>query len=188
MFVVDASGSMIDTLPLVIQELERMIGQLHSDQRFTVLFYHKDRVIEVEPTGMKEATRRNKVLVSRWMDPRTGHIFAVGPSYPLAAIQAALNYQPDQIFLLADKIGVSMRAREQTQQFLKELALINPDKKVQINAVHFFYPDPHQALASVASGHDGTYRFVSLDDVANESSRGGDPLRDNLMILLDGQQ
>lgn len=186
-FVVDASGSMIDTLPLVLQELDRMIAQLHPDQRFTVLFYQKDQVIEVEPTGMKEATRRNKTQVSRWMDPKAGHIFAVGPSYPLAAIKAAMDYQPDQVFLLADKIGVSLRAKEQSQQFLRELAEVNPGKSVQINTVHFFYPDPNQALASVASGHEGTYRFVTLDEVASESTRGDDPLRDNLMILLEGQ-
>lgn len=186
-FLVDASGSMIDTMPLVIKELERVIAQLRPDQRFTIFFYQKNQVIEVEPAGMKEATRRNKTLVGRWMDPKQGHVFAVGPSYPLDAVKQALKYQPDQIFILADKVGTSVTSAQQSRQFLEELEQLNPQRLVQFNAVHLFYDDPVDALATLATRHGGTYRFVSIEDVVSQQpAADSDPLRESLMMLMEG--
>ncbi len=62
-YVIDASGSLIDTLPLVIDQLQTSVMQLSDDQSFTVIFYQDDKTIEAQPAGLKPADRATKQRV-----------------------------------------------------------------------------------------------------------------------------
>ena len=57
-YIVDASGSLIDTLPFVIKELKRSINELSDRQEFNVIFFQAGDAIEVNVPrrGWKSAT------------------------------------------------------------------------------------------------------------------------------------
>ncbi len=86
-YLVDASGSLIDTLPFVIRELQRSIGQLSDKQAFTVIFFQGDDAIEVPPFGLKRATADAKQAVIQWVDPKAGNITPMNQSNPVKAIR-----------------------------------------------------------------------------------------------------
>ena len=46
-FVVDASGSLIDTLAFVIRDLKRAVGSLNERQMFTVIFFQGSYQVSV---------------------------------------------------------------------------------------------------------------------------------------------
>ena len=103
-YVVDASGSLIDTFPFVIMELKRSISELKDAQSFTVIFFQGEDHIEVPPPRLKKATSENKLKVIEWVDPASGNVIPTGLSNPVKAITRALQYQPELIFLLSDNI------------------------------------------------------------------------------------
>lgn len=53
-YIIDASGSLIDTLPHVITELKRMIHSLEAEHEFAIVFYNGDGVHEAGPAGHEE--------------------------------------------------------------------------------------------------------------------------------------
>ncbi|MDX1565225.1 MAG: hypothetical protein R3236_07465, partial [Phycisphaeraceae bacterium] len=57
-YIIDASGSLVDTMPFVLKELNRSISQLNSEQKFTVIFFQAGSPVEVPVPhkGMKPAT------------------------------------------------------------------------------------------------------------------------------------
>jgi len=66
-FVVDASGSMLTFLPIVIDELTRSIDRLGPSQRLSVIFFQENRAIVVPPpasdpsgSGRRDRTRRGR--------------------------------------------------------------------------------------------------------------------------------
>ena len=84
-YVIDASGSLIDTLPFVINELKRSISQLSSKQEFTVIFFQSGTAIEVPPRGWKTATSEVKQKVADWITLENGNIIPQGSTNPIQA-------------------------------------------------------------------------------------------------------
>ncbi|MBN4061127.1 hypothetical protein JYU15_01695, partial [bacterium AH-315-I18] len=104
-YVVDASGSLVDTLPYVLAELRRSILRLSEEQRFAVLFFQGRSVLQIPPAGLRQATIINQQRAVQWIDPDAGHLFAKGKSNPLPAVKQALSYEPDLLFLLTDNLA-----------------------------------------------------------------------------------
>ena len=63
-YLIDASGSLIDTLPFVIMELKRSISGLSDKQSFCVIFFQGEDAIEArgatQTSGLMPATAANK--------------------------------------------------------------------------------------------------------------------------------
>lgn len=169
-FLVDASGSLIDTFPFVIQELKRTIQQLNEKQQFTVIFFQGDRVIEVPPAGLKQATAENKQAVAEWIDPTDHNVTPFGKSNPVPALQRALKYKPQLIYLLSDNITGAGKFEIDQRRLIAEIEAANTSA-TKINTIQFLYPDPLSKLGLpgtlelVSKRTGGVYKFVDAREL-----------------------
>lgn len=160
-FVVDASGSQVDTLPLALRHLEETVGFLTPDQRFTILFFQGDRVIEVAPDGLKAADERTKLRVADWIAPGASRILPMGASNAAAALRRAVEYKPDQLFIYSDRLVSARASDEQHRELLTLLDELNSDRTIQINTVQLIYDDPRHTLRTIATEHHGHHTFIA---------------------------
>src|SRR5690606_2288610 len=91
-FVIDASGSHIDTLPLIVNHVGRVIATLDPEQKFTVIFFQGNRALEAPPAGLKKADKKMIDEVRQWMNPATGQVIPMGSSNPVTALRIAAGY------------------------------------------------------------------------------------------------
>ena len=159
-FVVDASGSLIDSMPRVADEVSRKVAQLDVNREFSVFFYQNDRVIEAPPSGLKPGSDPMKNGVSAWIKPSAGHIHPSGSSNPVDALQKAMSYQPDLIYIYSDTITGNRPGEISHLQLLQELDQLNKDRVTRISTVQFFYEDPQETLRTIAFEHGGAYLFI----------------------------
>lgn len=164
-YVVDASGSLIDALPFVIEELKDSFRKLSPEQRFSVIFFQRDTAIEVPVPhrGLKKATPETIRKVSDWISLDAGNIVPRGSSNPVSAIKTAIGFQPDLIYILSDNItGKGQYAVDQKDLLatIEEAKKQRGADKTRINTIQFLYPDALGTLKIIAETHKGRYRFV----------------------------
>jgi hypothetical protein len=166
-FVVDASGSLIDTLPFVIQELRDTINQLDPDQRFAIIFFQNGEAIEAEPRGLTPATDAFKQAALRWIDMDAHNVTAGGATTPLPAIRQALRYQPDLLYILSDNITGYGQWFIPPDQLISEIEDLNNNGRTVINTIQFLERDPITSsgepatLERISEATGGEYVFVS---------------------------
>lgn len=164
-FLIDASGSLIDTLPFVITELKKTINQLSEKQQFTVIFFQGDQVIEVPPPGFKDATGEAKQKVVDWIDLSNHNITPRGSSNPVPALERAMRYKPQLIFLLSDNITGRDQYAVDQRRLLAAIEKANT-AGTKINTLQFLYPDPlakiglKGTMELIAQDSGGVYKFV----------------------------
>lgn len=170
-YVVDASGSLIDTLPYVLTELRQSILRLSSGQRFTVLFFQGNDVLEIPPTGLRQATAVNQQRAVQWIDPAAGHLLAKGRSNPLPALQKGLGYEPDLLFLLTDNLAAQQANTQDDEALLTQIAKANTAHSA-IHTIQFLYKDTsadaadrEPLLKRLAQQQGGQYTFVDAKDL-----------------------
>lgn len=172
-YVVDVSGSLIDTLPYVLTELRRSILRLAEEQRFTVLFFQGRDLLEIPPTGLRQATAINQQRAVQWIDPDAGHLFAKGQSNPLPALQKALGYEPDIVFLLTDNLAAQQTGTQTDDALLDQIAKANTGHAA-IHTIQFLYrdtpgnsdnPSDIPLLKRLAQQQGGQYTFVDAKDL-----------------------
>lgn len=172
-YLVDASGSLIDTFPFVLAELRRSIGELHEKQSFTVIFFQGDSVIESTPAGLKRADLPNKQRVIHWLSPDGGAVTPMGQSNPIPALKRALRYRPDLVFLLSDNITGEGQYEVNQKALLAEVRRANV-AGTKINTLQYLYPDPltriglRGTMDLIAAESAGVATFVSAADLAIE--------------------
>jgi hypothetical protein len=164
-YLIDASGSLIDTLPFVVMELKRSINALSEKQSFTVIFFQQDKAIEVPPYGLKQASPRMKRTAMQWIDPRSGHVVPHGQSNPLTAIKRALRYRPQLVYVLSDNITGAGRWEMDQRTLLSEVRKANV-AGTKINTIQFLYDDPlvnigmGRTLEKISNATGGRFKFV----------------------------
>jgi hypothetical protein len=177
-FLIDASGSLIDSLPFVIEELKSTVQQLSPKQKFTIIFfrgaqYFDQPIVEVPvpETGLKQATSKTKAAVNEWITLSNGNIVPGGEAPPMKAIRRALQYRPQLVIILSDDItGTGIHQIDQTK-LLKEIKQINKSN-TKFNTIQFLYPDPlakvpgkQGTLKMIAEQTGGKYKFVDEDEI-----------------------
>jgi hypothetical protein len=170
-YVIDASGSMIRSLPIVIDQLARSLGTLADQQQFGVIFFQRNDAVMVPPTNrLQPATTDAQLRALDWIDD---HVVPAGRSNPLAAIEKALGFKPDVIFMLSENITGSGEFEIDQADLLGLLDQLNPaDRRsgarpTRINCVQFLDPDPLDTLRRIAERHGGPdgYRFLSRSEL-----------------------
>ncbi len=188
-YVVDASGSMIAYLPILIDELVRSIDKLNESQNFRVIFFQRNEAVLVPgPHDPKDistkrrrgtvkllpATNENKLFVFDWMNLDNRNIRATSQSNPIAAIELALrdmNPPPDVVFILSTDITGLGEFEVDQGELLRMIERLNHNASGQlrsvIKAIQFVYEDPLGTLKRIAAengGPDG-YRFLSREEL-----------------------
>ncbi len=183
-FLIDASGSLTDSLPFVLKELDNSIAQMVDEQEFTVIFFQdagrNRQYIELPPTGWKRATGAAKSEASIWMSQRTAHIVPGHRADPIPAIQRALGMRPDLIYLLSDNITGSGQWEQNQDELVEQIKTLNravQGRRVKINTIQFIHPDPLEGIKDasgermkptlelIADSSDGKYRFVGKGEL-----------------------
>ncbi len=161
-YLVDASGSLIDTFQYVTRELMESIDKLEDGrQSFTMIFFQGNHAVEVCPSGMKVVSAEVKSEVGRWVSFESGNIVPGGVTSPLAGIDLALSYRPDVVYLLSDNItGVGEVDCDKLLDYIDKAKRRHGVSHVAINTIQFQYMDSTNALKRIAEANDGRYRFV----------------------------
>lgn len=183
-YAVDGSGAMITSLPFVLEEVRRSVSALADDQRFAVVLFGRRAgdedggVRAFPPQGLRRATAGSKAELFQWLDT----VQARGASNPLDGLLAAIDREPEAVFLLSRSIrrtdgsggdraggGDWGPGRE---AILAELDRANPVRKsifgpparpVQVKCVQFLEEDPTGVMRAIAREHGGgpgSYRLL----------------------------
>ena len=126
-YVVDQSGSMIDTFDILKAELKRSIVGLNGDQQFQVIFF-SDGATEYPSRRFLRATPLNKRRVLEWIDG----VVNQGQTNPQAAMIRALELRPEKILFLTDgdfdeKLVTLLRRRNRSSIAIDTYAYLNHD-------------------------------------------------------------
>jgi hypothetical protein len=193
-YVVDASGSLIGTLPVVRRELEASLRSLSPSQRFAVLFFQRNTTLTMH-AGSTESERRGESPANRLVAASPAAISGVltwaetirpaGRSNPLHALEQALTLEPDVIFLLSADITGSGEFEMGRDELLRSLDRLNPldpatgRRPTRIHCVQFLDADPLDTLQRIATMHGGrdAYRFLSRESLGLGAREVETPLR-----------
>ena len=168
-YLIDASGSLVDTMPFVIVELKRSIGELSEKQKFTVLFFQGNDYVEVPPPGLARATSGYKQEAIQWVDLESGNIVPAGTASPIAAIKKSLQYNPQLLYILSDNITGQGPYEVDQQQLLSAITSANDGTK--INTIQFLYEDPlkqyglPRTLERVSDKTGGVFKFLDAREL-----------------------
>ena len=178
-YVVDASGPMVTSMPRVIQELRRSVEQLSPAQKFGVVLFRRTDAVEgaeVFANVLMRATPSAKRRLVEWLEQVTPS----GASSPLAGLESALALKPDAVFLLSRSIvrsggGVWEEGLEAT---LARLEQLNPPldrsgrRGTLIQTIQFLDDDPTGIMQAIGSRHGqgAGYRVVRRgEDIAGQT-------------------
>ncbi len=160
-YVVDGSGPMVTSLPIVLHELERSISRLSPTQKFGVVIFRRQAdgspPAEAFAPVLMRATPSARLLLRDWL----AAVEPSGRSNPLAGLEAALALKPDAIFLLSRSIqrsggGVWDAGPEATLARLDQLNPVNPvtgRRPVLIQTIQFLDEDPTGTMQAIAAAH-----------------------------------
>lgn len=148
-YVVDRSGSMIDTFDLVREELVRSVSRLSMTQKFHVLFFNAGEPLENPPRKLvsaREVTKKELFEFIRTVRPE-------GSTNPTRAMEKAFLQDPEIIFFLTD--GAFHKT------LLDHLRAWNRDRRVKIFTIAYVDPEGSELLEQIAREHGGEFRYVS---------------------------
>lgn len=178
-YVVDASGPMVTSMPRVIEELRRSVDQLSSTQRFGVVLFRRAEAAagaELFAPVLMRATPTAKRRLAEWLSEVT----PAGASNPLTGLEAALALKPDAVFLLSRSIARSGGGvwEEGLEGTLARLEALNPrsaetaTRPTVIQTIQFLDDDPTGIMQAIGSRHGqgNGYRVVRRgEDIAGRA-------------------
>ncbi|MBL0928031.1 MAG: hypothetical protein IBJ11_10335 [Phycisphaerales bacterium] len=186
-YVVDASGAMISSFPIVRDELRKSVSRLAPTQEFQVVFFRAGEALAAphpadqlanQARGVRliRAGKSNLSAVSAWLDT----VQPEGRSAPAAALEIALSLRPDAVFLLSSRSGAftggggadPASSPDALLALLERLNPANPSgrRPAVIKAIQFLNDDPSGTLRKIAERHAGTggYTFISRQELKVE--------------------
>lgn len=178
-YVVDASGPMVTSLPWVIAEVQRSIDALAPTQRFGVVLFQDagdGARTSVFDARLNDATARQRARLAAWMTLAAPQ----GKSNPLDGLRAALALRPQVIFLLSRSIARSGGGQwgDGLDATLRELDRLNPvnpstgERPVLIRTIQFLEPDPTGTMQAIARTHGGASATSEADRVIERAELG----------------
>jgi hypothetical protein len=153
-YVVDRSGSMIDTFAYVQAELKRSISALRRSQKFHVILFNAGEPLENPSKRLVSAIDAHKEQFFEFLDT----VVARGGTRPEAAMRRALAMEPDLIYLLSD--GVDFRP-----SLFQRLDEWNKQRRVRIYTIAYLDQTGSELLERIAREHNGEFKFVSEDEL-----------------------
>lgn len=178
-YVIDASGSMVAAYPTVVREIERSLSRLGPECDVQALVF-KDGGFATAPglsrDALVKATDANKRGLIRWL----GSIRADRRGDPLPAMERAITFRPDVVFLVSKGLGdgalTPAEGASRRDAILARLDALNPSsgtagrRPVSIKVIQFFDPDSAGLMHAIGRSHGGEdgYVFLSRKDLGLE--------------------
>ena len=177
-YVVDGSGPMVSSLPMVFDELRRSLRSLDASQQFAIVIFRDrsmvgggSRVEEFRPR-LVPANEASINAAASWLTT----IHAEGASNPSDGLRRAIAHRPEVVFLLARSIrrsGEYAQWGAGREAILAELERLNPPdprtgrRLVQIKTLQFIEEDPTGTMQAIGERHggEGGYRVLRLEEV-----------------------
>lgn len=166
-FLIDRSGSMVETFDSVRMAMVGTIGFLSERQSFHVIFFASGKPLENHPKRMVNATDDRKVKVAAFLESEK--IIPVGRTDPMPALRRAFKVLgssrlkgPKLIHLLTD--GVFPR-NDKVIELIRKMNPKGPNQ-VHINTILYGYrpAEAVKIMKLIADENKGTYKYVSLDE------------------------
>ncbi len=152
-YVVDRSGSMVDTFDRVRAELKRSISALRRSQKFHVIFFNAAQPLENPPMRPVNAIDAHKQQFFNFLDG----VSPGGGTKPESAIRRALALEPDILYFLSDGVFDA--------SLVQRLSEWNPQRHTRIYTIAYLDQTGRQLLETIAREHGGEFKFVSEDDL-----------------------
>ncbi len=157
LYLVDASGSTLDTFSFMILELKSSITKLSDAQSYLVIFYQGDKLIKAEPQRMAAATSKHKAATLRWIE--SGALAPSGSSDPSSGFEMAFAYEPDLIFWLTDGLGRGRDAVDHVK-LLRQLKSLHRTYGTKMNTILFLKGRDDKIIQQCATVTGGLHFFV----------------------------
>lgn len=159
-YVCDASGSMINKMPSLKNELVKAIVGLRLSQSFNAIFFQEAKCISFVENSMALATPENKRKAAAFLDS----VVTVGGTDPIPGIEHAFRSHPQLIFLLTDGEFPDNDA------VLRRIRELNKDHAVKINTIAFVDQGDQDVefkkfLETIAKENGGAFKIVNEGDL-----------------------
>lgn len=167
-FLVDASGSLVDSLPQMLVWLNQALQTVEQDEQFAVYFFKSDNPIAIKPAGLQTPSRQLLAKIAQdVLNADSVPVFPSGRSNPTHAIAKALSHEPTDIYLLSDDAFAFHQGDTTSKDALDLVKKALGDKDVRVHGVQFFYRSDQSILETLANEYDGTFEFVRENVVPN---------------------
>ncbi|MBI5723516.1 MAG: VWA domain-containing protein [Planctomycetes bacterium] len=163
-YVIDRSGSMIQTFDYLRKEMLTSIGTLKDVQDFHVIFYAMGTPVENPPKQLIAANRNNKVAAAEFLKGVTPE----GQTDPVPAMQRAFQVLQGAkktgklIYLLSDGLFPD------NALVLKTIKEQNPPGPNQAMINTYLYgerpKEAEEVMQKIATENKGRYKFVNPDE------------------------
>lgn len=164
-YVLDHSGSMLDSFDFLRQEVKRSVRKLIPAQRFAVIMF-SESVDHVFPKTdqLQPATPDNKQQLDAWLDgvKAQGENDDLLDPFEKAFRKAfAMTPAPQLVYFLTDG--------NHDPRLVDKIREMNPKGKVRINTIAFvkITRESENNLKTIASEAKGKYKFVAEKDLGN---------------------
>ncbi len=164
-YLIDRSGSMIDSFLAVRLEIASSVAQLRPVQDFhVILFAGGQRLLEKQPPTLTAATDRHKLMLADFLKPMraeasTNPVPAINRAFDVLA-RADMSRPGKLIYLLTDGVFPD------NKKVLATIRRRNKNKEVLINT--FLYgnrpPEAETVMRRIAAENGGRYRYISPDE------------------------
>ena len=158
-YILDHTGSMLDTFDFLRQETIRSVNSMHPVQQFNVVMFAESETL-VYPQLQRATAETKRDFATKMQQFRAQGMSddLIDPS--LNAFKAAFAMQPEVIFFLTDG-----RFDPRLMDIVSNQ--LNKNKRVRINTLAFVINDPisEEQLKEMAKKNGGTYKFVSEKDL-----------------------
>ncbi len=171
-YVVDCSGSMLDTFDEVRREMLTSIGGLglrpddrdkQSMQTFHVIFFSSGKLRENLPRRLVDATKANKLAAEKYLETimpenRTDPIPALNRAFEV--LQAAPGAKNGKLIVL-----LTDGEFPDSEKVFDVINKLNSSRGVHINTVlhHHHSAEAVKSLSRIARENAGTFKFVEAE-------------------------
>jgi hypothetical protein len=156
-FVIDASGSMLNRFDLVRQAMARGIGMLRPDQMFNLIVFQGDKFATFSSGTPGRATPEFKASALGFLGEK---VVPRGETNPIPAFKLAFEQSPDLIYLLTDGDLPDGAA------VVRAIREFNANRKTQVSAIEISSALDRRmtpfssTLLQIAKENGGVYGYV----------------------------
>jgi len=155
-YLVDASGSMIDARERLKAALASSIDKLVPIQEFNIVIFSDGDMVSLQKGAMLRASTANKRKAFAWIEEK---YTVSGSTEPMSAIRAAFALKPELIYVLTDGFDQIASFDDVKDEFVKQ----NQVGKVKVNTLLIRSrsdPELEKVMQQIAEKNGGVYKPI----------------------------